>query len=166
MQQLNNSSNSDESKKLSNIVRVRIGNSQRNANALSVDMYMRAFKKIRGNKLPKTAGDTVIVGETFEVSDESRERIQRATQRAPKKKAAGIDGAFAEALRLRPYIHTNVITKLWWACGRLGSATRLWHEVNLYPIYNQETEGWRTTTDLMCYYRTSERHLNMRWTGN
>ncbi len=73
----------------------------------------------------------------FTCPPQMREAIKRAIEKAPTRKAAGIDEVKTEMLKVDTEMSTNLLYEIWDACGRCGGLPSSWMKALLVPIYKK-----------------------------
>lgn len=91
-----------------------------------------------------------INGEKFTVNEKELEAdILGAILRSGRKKAAGVDNTFNDALRLDAPGSAAFLTKLWKCCGRIAEILSLWDIISLFLFLRKGSGRFRATTGLL-----------------
>ena len=73
----------------------------------------------------------------FALTDELRKEIRLAVERAPRKKATGVDGIFAEMFQVCPELSADMLASMWPAAGRLGVCPDEWRTAVVIPLFKK-----------------------------
>ena len=73
----------------------------------------------------------------FEVTSNLKAEILSAVKHAPRGKASGPDGLFAEMFKLAPELSSEILTHLLAACGRTSRIPQDWNRATLIPFFKK-----------------------------
>jgi len=97
------------------------------------ELDLASFTKHVATKFPLSP---IIAPRLFSFDKESFHKdVLQAIAHSARKKAAGSDAVFNEAIKLNPGLSADFLTQLWTRCGEIAKTPTYWHEILLVPIY-------------------------------